>query len=289
MDLDMLLVTNGSMLGHTTVADALVAAQHKVHVRISLDAHSEDTHREQHGIAQVGYWNGLLGSIENLRSRGVAASVSYLVREDSLDELESACAFWHGRLDGGQRRALEFSARIPMDPGGKWLWSAPSKKEVRRTLRKLAGEYKEWFVVPGWLKEWSTDTSESAETPKDPVGPKDVDHCYSAYYRFGISPDHRVAKGDPEHAAGLPTVVAADGVTRLRVTNEAHISFCLFRRYEGPPFGCEYPSHDETFAQWARNKRISVLQQLKPQRDCQGNFCSRVTANRDVQGRVSRS
>jgi hypothetical protein len=274
MGFNIMVVTNGSMLGEPLVRQALVKAKSNVNVRVSVDAHSEQTHRLQHGIpaGMRAYWASFVENIVNLRVQGVAIGVSYLIRAASLDELEEACAFWHARPQGCSfRRAVLFNPRIPMAPNGKWIGVGANEARVRDTLHRVREQYGEWVVIPDWVSSWV-----GAPRAGDPTeAPGQYGRCLSAYYRIGISP--------AEEGPSLGKVVLSDS-TSLDVTDEAWISLCLYHRYD-PRFGCAYP---KDLAEWARGGRMQTVARLDPRKACIGTLCSRTAANEYVENAVRR-
>ncbi len=206
---NMLLVTNGSGLGigedgkpeNPRLYNAVVNARN-LHIRVSLDAHTPEAHARSHGI-DLPCLPGIQAGLARLIEDKATVSISYLLTEDSEDDLEEACRFWH------EKGAHSFHPRLPMHRHGRGYMDAFHQREW---LEQLGSQYGDWFVVPKWL-------------PDDGMaGPADgAPHCYAGYYRFAISPGTIDEKGDG-----------------LTATDKAWISLCTYYRYE-EEFGCPYP------------------------------------------------
>jgi len=256
MGFRMMVVTNGSMLSKIPIVNALEKAKRSVHVRVSLDANTEDTFAQCHGITnKIASFEKIKESVLQLIDKGISVSVSYLLSEKSIDELTEACAFWK------EHRAVSFHPRIQMDRHGKnpnfvSVISRESQNKAKNVLEGLIEKYDAWLVTPSWLRDWA----KRGRFPEPRS--RSVEKCYSAFYRIGISPfaRHPYSDSDP------------DG---LLVTDQAWISFCLYYRYI-EEFGCIYP--EELSEWWKSKERIDLIDAI-PVKVCGDTLCSRFEAN----------
>lgn len=252
MGFRMLIVTNGSLLSKDDICKTIVQNKRQLSLRVSLDGNSHKTHSANHGLSpDDDYFTKTRDSVVEIIGKGVSVVVSFLLLDNCISEIEEACKFWK------DKGATAFSLRPVtslngMDP--KLDYNIAKGSKIKRVLDKYRG----WVIVPTWFREYIT-TGRLADDPKP------YDKCYSAYYRFAISP-HQT--GD----VGL-------GKPGLEETGKAWISLCPYRRYDAK-YGCEYP---EDLREWAREERLTKLEGINPAKDdCEGIICCRDKHNRRV-------
>ncbi len=266
MGFRMMVVTNGSLLNNPALAQSLRNAPN-MHVRVSLDAHSQATHRKFHGLKQSHQQVDIEQIKEatiNLIQNRVSVSISYLLYEASLNEIEKACEFW--KSNG----ATSFNPRVPMARNGTMTGklNVIFDNEDKRRLRSIVEKYTSFVILPDWLRTWLNFGDEPKTEKEFPV-------CYSGYYRIGISP-YTI----PGSEGNLPRIRIPFSDEEIRVTDDAWISTCLYYRYD-ERFGCMYP---KDFSQWCKDERLAKLVSIQPNQKgfCDKTICMQVEANQKI-------
>ncbi len=258
LGLDMLLVTNGSRLGEERIQEAIVNARNRIHVRVSIDANSEESHRRNHGLPEKAhYYHNIITHVERLIQQGVSVTISFLLYKDSIDEIEGACRFWK------EKHASAFILRPITEQFGKSpeLAYNPGEKDK---IRELINSYKEFVFTPPWFQRW---VNENKPLPLREQ-PKGYDTCYSGYYRVAIS---------PYYVTDSFRIVTIEDI-EMTETSNAWISFCTYRRYDSD-YGCEYP---QNLKMWSEMEREELLTKINPSTQCSEVICCRDEYNRQI-------
>ncbi len=267
MGLQMLLVTNGTLLGEAATRDALKEASAQLQVRVSLDAYDETSYCATHGSWATAETFGLVkANVEWLLAAGVGVTVSLLLSEGMIAGVKRACRHWR------RKGATSVVLRPQTDAGG----TSPRRLQDRelRQLESVLDEYRGFALAPPWLESWIL-------TRDFPDSTKKYTTCYSAAYRMAISP------GMPQGSVREWSLANQT----FRETEEAWISLCTYRRYHEPT-GLRYPRRQgnpqtgepRSLADWAAGQRADqVRTMLNPSRDCGGIFCCRSAWNDVVQ------
>jgi len=256
-----MVVTNGSMLPRAEMFRGLKDLGDKVRLRVSVDAHSQDTYTRHHGCKSKAFQFADIRGATLKLAEHVEVGISYLVTEDNVGELAAAMEFWK------RSSVRSFNPRLPL--GRRGCWQAPAEhSRIRETLQSIPwGQYSpDWLVAPDWFLDWIRDGSEPS-----PVWAFSA--CYSAYYRVVISPYR-----DPKLPAIEPSSEPTD-------TDGAWLSLCPYHRYEDA-YGCRYP---DDLATWCRDHRLALVERIRPEW-CERRdrvVCSRVAHNTTVQAEIN--
>ncbi len=254
---DMLLVTNGSRLSDTKIAEAIVNARHRIHLRVSMDSHSSESHCHNHGLsAAQDHFGNILTSTEKLIQQDVSVTISFLLHRESIHEIEEACEFWQGK------HASALVMRPLTEQAGKTPELTYSEDE-KNVMRAAISKYEGFVFVPAWFQNWLNADQPPQEQQRE------YSTCYSGYYRVAISP-YPVAG-----SSRRSTIV--EGV-KMDETSCAWLSLCTYRRYD-PDFGCEYP---QNLRAWCQTERQGVLSRINPQMQCDEVVCCRHEHNRQI-------
>ncbi len=264
LDFHPMVVTNGSMLTHQKMFQGLKNLGDRIRVRVSIDAHSQETYVKQHGPKSKKFQFEAIRDATAELARDVPVGISFLVTEENAHELPDAMRFWKGCS------VSEFNPRVPMGPHGRWQMTEKRRKTLLKVLRSIKwAEYEpHWAVTPDWLWDWISEGTE-------PSSVWAFSTCYSAYYRFAISPYNPQGTTPPD-----------DPPNRLTKTSAAWLSLCPYHRYD-ESFGCPYP---DDLAEWCKDQRHHVVRTIDPAW-CEKNdkvVCSRVAHNTTVQAEIKR-
>lgn len=249
-----LLVTNGSQLAREDIRDSLARSQN-LHIRVSIDACSNETHQKNHGLTVGAYDSirdavcSLLQQVKRLGSN-VSVSISCLLHKNLFESLGIMDAIKEWREIG----VVSFHLRPIAGPN-----NAPVVNTIkvnRYNIRSLLSNYADFVVVPDWVNEIVKSDSANITISQK----KAFDKCYSSFYRVVISPSL-----DGE----VIGKVACAGV-EMSVTNEAWISQCSYRRFDEGS-GQPYP---DDFRKWLRSSRIEKAVSINP--SDKSSFCSKV-------------
>ncbi|ETR66432.1 MAG: hypothetical protein OMM_12804 [Candidatus Magnetoglobus multicellularis str. Araruama] len=91
MGFTSLLVTNGSQFEQNDIIESIISSKN-LHIRISIDAYSNETHKNNHGLNESKY-DSICKSIENLINEiklsksDVSISISHLIHKNTFDDL----------------------------------------------------------------------------------------------------------------------------------------------------------------------------------------------------------
>ncbi|MDD5772447.1 MAG: metallophosphoesterase [bacterium] len=254
MGYNSLLVTNGSQLHNQDITNSLIYASSKIHIRVSLDAHNQNTYEKIHGInkntADVGV---IKDTIKFLINQGIPVSISILVRPEIVNELESAVNFWRN----AHATAIILRPLTARNGKGPIL---PSKTDDSQTILSILNKNKGFVLTPFWFHNLLQNHPETQK--------KDYYTCYSGYYRIAISPYNESCPKAEKEIESIP----------LTQTNDAWISLCTYRRFD-PNFGCKYPSD---LNQWLKDYRQQILNKIDPSKNCNEIFCCRDGYNRQI-------
>jgi len=252
---NILLVTNGSKLGEEQNFNAIVDGKNQIHVRLSLDANSSETHCKNHGLPpeDENHYKKIVASTEKLLNAQVTVSISFLLHKESIDELDEACKHWK------EKGAAAFILRPVTDQNGR-LPSLEYSEDEMNKIKIVIQKYMGFVFTPPWFELWLNDRNKEVEE-------KEYDECYSGYYRIAISP--YTNKTGRSHSI-------ADG--EMAEVNNAWISLCTYNRYNGL-YGSEYPSDLKS---WCEINRERDVQKIKPHIDCKGIICCRHAYNKQI-------
>ena len=192
-----------------------------------------------------------------IKNKHISFSISFLLHDNAFknNELFSAVEYWKNN------GAISFHFRPVFDsknyPMIKHIW------ENLTAIKKLIEVYRDFIIIPDWLnaalREWSPISE-----PKLTVQNKMYDICYSALYRFVISPS---LDGDIIKKIKIQTL---QGKLELGYTNDAWISMCSYRRYD-PTLGCNYP---DDFDSWQKKERPKLIESINPSNS--DSFCNSI-------------
>lgn len=254
---DMLLVTNGNRLGERKIQEAIVSAKDRIHVRVSIDGHSKESHRRHHGLpGETDCFADIVAHVEHLIQQGVSVTITFLLHRDSISEIADSCSYWKGK------HASAFILRPLTDQFGKspeLSFSEPEKDIMRNVLNAHIG----FAFTPSWFQDWLCKDRPVQQQQKG------YDQCYSGYYRIAVS---------PYETTGSPRKVSIEGVEMVETSN-AWISFCTYRRYDAA-YGCEYP---QNLRAWCQTGRQEILKRIDPTMQCNGVICCRHEYNKQIQ------
>jgi len=274
MGFKSLLVTNGSQLYRKEVVAAVLNCTN-MHIRVSLDAHSNETHCSNHGLDEKDACyelicqsiNSLLEQIHTNSHHSTSISISCLLYDNIFkdDELLRSCEFWK------KKGATSFHLRPVAELHGK-IKNLDSVYNNRFLIRHILQKYKYFAIAPEWFKDYI-----SKDDRELPAQTKNYNHCYSAYYRFAISP-YKILNTEYNHISipGIDNEVA--------VTNDAMISLCTYNRLE-PNFSVNYP---DNFTNWLSRQRIEKAKTIDPKTEpCNSTFCCRADMNLETAQSIS--
>lgn len=254
LDFSVLVVTNGDLLSEKGISETIIRNRRNICLRISLDGNSRETHARNHGLPledSIDHFARIRNSIVGLINRGVLVVVSFLLLDNCIREIQEACRFWKdkGATALSLRPVTEVCGR---EPAIRYDFTQG------HVIRKIVECYRGWVIVPDWFRKFLL-------TGKEPDYVRPYGRCYSAYYRFVISP----YKTSIDH-------VQESGIEE---TDEAWISLCPYHRYN-ERYGCEYP---ENLEEWAQGERITKAEGICSIMDnCHDILCCRDKHNQRV-------
>ena len=252
---DIFLVTNGSRLKEEMIRRAIIEAKNKIHVRVSINGHSWESHTNNHGLTNgKNYYEEIKTFTKELIQNNVSVTISFLLYEKSIDEIDKSCKFWQ------KTKASAFVLRPITEIGGvspRLTFSSQQKKKIKTVLEKHKG----FVFTPKWFETWimkgTTTTTEN----------KEYKECYSSFYRMAISP----------YGNGSSKEIEIEGV-KIKATDNAWISLCTYKRYD-PNFGCEYP---KSLEDWCQNERKNLISKIVPSNQCNDIYCCRHKHNEHI-------
>jgi sulfatase maturation enzyme AslB (radical SAM superfamily) len=257
-----MVVTNGSRLIQSEIFRELKTLGNKVHLRVSIDAHSQDSYVKQHGSKSAAFRFDDTRDATLRLAEHVEVGISYLITRNNVGELAAAMEFWK------KSAVKSFNPRFPLGKHGRWQ-PPPEHSEIRETLQSIPwGRYpSDWLVMPDWFLDWIRDGSEPSQVWA-------FSSCYSAYYRVVISPYWDA------------TLSANEGLTEPAETDQAWLSLCPYHRYEDA-YGCLYP---DDFTKWSSDHRLGLVERIRPEwcERQERTVCSRVAHNTTVQAEINR-
>jgi len=254
---DILIVTNGSKLGEERIANAIIRGRDRIHLRVSIDAGSPESHQLNHGLTKDCYHN-ILSSTGKLITQGVPISISYLLHKKSIDESVAACQIWK------EKNASAFILRPITNIYGKspMLDYTLDDKSV---LKNVIKDNKGFVYAPKWFENWLNENNNNTNE-KYKNQEKEYKTCFSGYYRLAISP-FITKKPNNEFIA----------------VDDAWISLCTYRRYD-EGFGCEYPKNLKT---WTQMERGDLIEKIDPSSKCKKIICCRDDYNNQIKDLIA--
>ncbi|MFC1634990.1 hypothetical protein ACFL5Z_09120, partial [Planctomycetota bacterium] len=137
-------------------------------------------------------------------------------------------------------------------------------------LRNLMNGFKKrgnFAIAPEWLKAYI-----SKDNPEVPKQEKEFDRCYSAYYRFAISPYK-------EKTTEYKKVRLPENNNEVSISDDAIISLCTYNRFN-PDYSVIYP---DDFINWLSLGRINKANAIDPQSEpCNSIMCCRNELNSET-------
>jgi sulfatase maturation enzyme AslB (radical SAM superfamily) len=256
MGFNIFLVTNGSRLNDPKIQRAIIDGRRSIHLRVSLDGHSAETHARNH-ITSPDYFPEIITSITELIRQDVSVSLSYLLHKNVIPELERACKDWKDR----HASAVILRPITGMHGIRPYLDYSPSDKEM---IKKVKKENNELVHIHPWFLN-------ALENQDNYLVPKSYPVCYSGFYRIAISPT--------DGTTMTPVEINDNGKKISMVeTDKAWISLCTYQRYE-KHFGIAFP---DDFSSWVQSGRMEKLREIDPAHDCKDIICCRDLYNQQI-------
>ena len=133
-------------------------------------------------------------------------------------------------------------------------------------------KYKNFVITPEWFKDYISKNE--IEIPKQK---KEFSQCYSAYYRFAISPNIIPNKKYKN--------ISISGIDKkVVISNDAMISLCTYNRMD-PKFSVVYPNN---FINWLSTQRIDKATLINPKLEpCRSALCCRYDLNLETAQNIS--
>lgn len=254
MGFSIRLVTNGSMLDNDNLVQSITSSN-RVCVRVSLNAHTPQTHSMQHGCPDTQF-HKIQKQVTTLMNLHGRVGISYLLTPRSIQELDNACHFWK------ENGAETLSIRMMTAPHGlqsKFELSEDARREILRVLNK----YHDWISLASGSENWLIDGKHLQQ--------ERYKYCYSGYFRLILSPF------TPPSPTSYRSVRKSDST--VSETDRMWISACPYQRNEESS-GCIYP---ESLSDWWINKRREWLDNLWTKvQTCPDTICSRNNLNKRI-------
>jgi pyruvate-formate lyase-activating enzyme len=273
MGFETLIVTNGSRLPEGKIRKTLIDCRKNIQIRVSLDACSNETHEKYHGIPGKSNYEKIVSSTKSLIREGIHTTISILMHPNVVkdEKFIEVCEDWEN--SGAQALVL----RPVTDVEGK---NANLNDFDDNSIQIIVNMLQKWgkqgFIqISPWFEEWLRNPQKHEESNKknQSAEPKEYDTCYSAYYRMVISPKKDAKPGEKREVDGV----------EMHEVSTASLIWCSYRRQtlneNGIKYGEDYP---DDLAIWLQNKRLSLLENLNPNKHCGDIYCCRHALNKEL-------